>query len=105
VPAANESGIATTSDTHDSAAGLPQENRVGGSSTAVSAGPRSTAPASPTIVADQQMRPRTRLQSGICKEKVYTDGTIKYGLFTSSDEPCNLEEALNDKNWKEAMDS
>jgi hypothetical protein len=44
------------------------------------------------------MRPRTRLQSGIRKEKVYIDGTIKYGLFTSSDEPRTLEEALNDKN-------
>jgi histone deacetylase 1/2 len=51
------------------------------------------------------MRPRTRLQSGIRKEKVYTDGTIRYGLFTSSDEPRNLEEALKDKNWKNAMDS
>jgi histone deacetylase 1/2 len=52
-----------------------------------------------------QSRPRTRLQSGIRKEKVYTDGTIKYSFFTSSDEPRNLEEALNDKNWKKAMDS
>lgn len=50
-------------------------------------------------------RPRTRLQSGIRKEKMYTDGTVKYGLFISSGEPQYLEEAINDKNWKTAMDS
>lgn len=49
-------------------------------------------------------RPRTRSQSGIRKEKVYTDGTIKYGMITSSGEPQNLEEALSDKNWKITMD-
>ena len=49
--------------------------------------------------------PRTRLQSGIHKEKVYTDGTIKYGFLTSSGEPQNLEEAMHDRNWKAAMDS
>jgi hypothetical protein len=104
--AADESGVATTSDAHDGTAGLPQEDLPDGSSAAMGAGAfGSTAPAAPTGVADQQMRPRTRLHSGICKEKVYTDDTIKYGLFTSSDEPRNLEESLNDKNWKEAMDS
>jgi hypothetical protein len=30
-------------------------------------------------------RPHTRLRSGIRKEKVYTDGTIRYGCFTCSD--------------------
>jgi hypothetical protein len=58
-----------------------------------------------STAADQHLRPRTRLQSGIRKEKVYTDGTVKYGFFASSDEPRNLEEALKDKNWKAAMDS
>ncbi|WVZ92834.1 LOW QUALITY PROTEIN: hypothetical protein U9M48_038872 [Paspalum notatum var. saurae] len=43
-------------------------------------------------------RPRTRQLSGIRKEKVFTDGTVQYG------EPQSLDEALNDKNWKEAMD-
>lgn len=50
------------------------------------------------------MRPRTRLQNGIRKEKVYTDGTIKYGFLTSSGEPQNLDETLGNKHWKEAMD-
>jgi hypothetical protein len=51
-----------------------------------------------------QQRPKTCLQSGIRKPKVYTNGTVKYGCFTSSGEPRNLEEVLHDKNWKEAMD-
>jgi len=46
----------------------------------------------------------TRLQAGIRKPKVYTDGTIRYGFFTSSGEPQNINEALGDKNWKNAMD-
>lgn len=50
-------------------------------------------------------RPHTRLSSGIWKEKVYTDGTIKYGCFTSTGEPQSTDEALGDKNWKEAMDA
>jgi hypothetical protein len=37
----------------------------------------------------QQVRPRTRLQSDIHKEKVYTDGIVKYSCFTSSGEPSD----------------
>jgi hypothetical protein len=47
---------------------------------------------------------RTCLQSGIRKPKVYTDGTVRYGCFTSSEEPHNVDEALANKNWKHAMD-
>jgi hypothetical protein len=50
-------------------------------------------------------RPRTRLQSGIRKEKVYTDGTVKYSLLSSTGEPYNIVEALEDSNWKQAMDT
>ena len=50
-------------------------------------------------------RPRTRLQSGIRKEKVYIDGTVKYGCFTSSGEPSTVEEALGSSHWKDAMQS
>jgi histone deacetylase 1/2 len=83
---------ATSLRTRADPAELPQEDPAPGSFVAIEA-------------IEQQARPRTRLQSGIRKEKVYTDGTIKYDFFTSSDEPRNVEEALNDKNWKEAMDS
>jgi hypothetical protein len=48
-------------------------------------------------------RPKTRLQNGIIKEKVYTDGTVKYGCFSSTGEPTSTDEALEDKNWKGAM--
>nr|ABF99203.1 retrotransposon protein, putative, Ty1-copia subclass [Oryza sativa Japonica Group] len=65
--------------------------------------------AAPEVIAateqgDINARPKTRLQSGIRKKKIYTDGTVKYGCFTSSGEPQNLAEALGDRNWKEAMD-
>jgi hypothetical protein len=49
-------------------------------------------------------QPRTRLQQGIRKPKIYTDGTIKYSFLATSLEPHSVEEALLDKNWKEAMD-
>lgn len=46
---------------------------------------------------------KTSFQSGIRKEKIYTDGTIKYGCLASTGEPTNEEEALGDENWKGAM--
>jgi histone deacetylase 1/2 len=60
-----------------------------------------------TEVDATQVGPRTRLQSGVRKEKVYTDGTIKYkhSWFTASGEPTNDLEAIKDKNWKMAMES
>jgi hypothetical protein len=48
-------------------------------------------------------RPKTRLQSGIRKEKIYTDDTVKYGCFTSSGEPATVAKALDDENWGKAM--
>lgn len=56
-------------------------------------------------VSTEVMRPKTRLQSGIRKDKIYTDGTVRYSCFTSSGEPQTLDVALGDKHWKEAMDS
>lgn len=44
------------------------------------------------------VRPHTRLQSSIRKEKVYTDGTVKWSGFTSSGEPQSLDEAFTNKN-------
>jgi len=51
----------------------------------------------------------TRSQSGIVKEKKYTDGTIRYyklkrAFLTSTGEPTNLHDALAHKDWKKAMD-
>jgi hypothetical protein len=47
--------------------------------------------------------PRTRLQHGIRRSKVYTDGTIRYGLVASTGEPNSLDEALANDDWKQAM--
>lgn len=51
-------------------------------------------------------RPKTRLQGGIRKPKVYTDGTIpyKYTGFAATGEPQTLDEALTDERWRNAMD-
>lgn len=47
---------------------------------------------------------RTRLQEGIRQPKQYTDGTVRYGMFSSTGESGNLSEALNDSNWRRAME-
>jgi hypothetical protein len=49
--------------------------------------------------------PRTILQDGIRKLKLYTDGTVRYAFMSSSCEPCNLQEALWISHWKVAMDT
>jgi hypothetical protein len=48
--------------------------------------------------------PRTRLQKGIRQPKKYTDGTIRYSFLCSTGEPQNHHEALDNPNWRHAMD-
>jgi hypothetical protein len=48
-------------------------------------------------------RPHTRLQSGIVKPKVYTDGTVRYANLCTSSEPDSVDEALKLPKWKNAM--
>jgi hypothetical protein len=43
-------------------------------------------------------RPHTRICDGIRCPRVYTDGTIRYGMHVSIDEPLNLVAALGDEN-------
>jgi len=62
-----------------------------------------TAPADPGQTATQ--RPHTRSRSGVVKSKQYTDGTVRYGLLTATGEPHDLNEALSNKQWKQAMDN
>jgi hypothetical protein len=50
-------------------------------------------------------RPATRAQHGIRKPKIYTDGTLRYGMFTSSSEPQDHHEALGSDVWKKAMNA
>jgi hypothetical protein len=49
-------------------------------------------------------RPATRLQHGIRKPKLYTDGTIRYANLVSTDESPSLRDALSDSRWKSAME-
>jgi hypothetical protein len=56
--------------------------------------------ASSPLPSPEQPRRRTCLQAGDRKPNVYTDGTIRYCFLTSTGEPCTVEEALGDKNWK-----
>jgi hypothetical protein len=48
-----------------------------------------------------QAGPRARLRNGIRKDKVYTNGTVRYGFLTSS--TCSIDEALGNEKWKEAI--
>jgi hypothetical protein len=61
------------------------------------------APASSSSQQPAVQRPRTRLSEGIRQPRVYTDGTIRYGMLTTTGEPSSLTEALSDANWKKAM--
>jgi hypothetical protein len=48
--------------------------------------------------------PRKRLQKGIRHPKKYTDGTVWYGMLSSTGEPSNMTEALANTNWRKAME-
>jgi hypothetical protein len=63
----------------------------------------SSVPSIPTPSPAPTREPRTRLQKGITNPKVYTDGTVRYGMLTSTGEPTNLKDALAHDQWKKAM--
>jgi hypothetical protein len=94
----------------DTVLGSPMVQSPGGDSSLVSSssssgsGVSGSASPTPGVVSPMAARPGTRLQHGIHKPKVYTDGTVRYGLYTSSGEPQNHNEALQDDKWKKAMD-
>jgi histone deacetylase 1/2 len=48
----------------------------------------------------QPLRASTRVR----KPKEYTDGIVRWCLSAISEEPTNLQTALADPKWKEAMD-
>jgi hypothetical protein len=64
-------------------------------------------PPSPNIVRPIHgpipVRPRTHLQDNIRKPKIFTDGTVCYGLLCDQ-EPGNLDEAFSNEHWRRAMD-
>ena len=63
---------------------------------------QTTHPSQPQPVATSHVM--TRLQKGIINSKVRTDGTVPYGMPCIAGEPTNLETALSDPRWKNAMD-
>jgi histone deacetylase 1/2 len=66
---------------------------------AASAGsPVLQAPASPAV-----SRPHTRLQSGIVKPKLVTDGRVRWCTACVTGEPETSLEAMKDPRWKKAM--
>ena len=67
--------------------------------------PDTTAAQPHAILPNPAPRSRTRLQAGIRKPKIYTDGTVRYGNLAVCDEPTNISAALSDPNWKQAMES
>lgn len=67
--------------------------------------PDTTAAQPHAILPNPAPRSRTRLQAGIRKPKIYTDGTVRYGNLAVCDEPTNISAALSDPHWKQAMES
>ena len=55
--------------------------------------------------AAENLRPATHLQSSITKPKIYTNGTVRWGMLadTADVEPTTVEKALSDPKWVEAM--
>lgn len=118
LPHATRPGVAPPSATHShpgAATSLLPDQLTG----AVPAGPApgsasnaggetpgsfAASPVADRPAASDEQRPHTCLRDGIRKPRVYTDGTVRYGLFTSTGEPHNTSEALADNNWKNAMD-
>jgi hypothetical protein len=82
---------------HDADGGSGEEHEEDSSPTPTPPTPPSPPPPPPVP------RMTTRLQKGIKQPKKYTDGTIRYGMLTSTGEPSNLAEALDDTRWCQAM--
>lgn len=61
-----------------------------------------SAAGSNAVATPQQIHPRTGLQNNIVKPKDFSDYVY---LLTTTGEPEMLQEALESKRWKEAMDS
>jgi hypothetical protein len=98
---------AGSSGPHASVPGTRGDVAQGAATTAASATPGDGSSAaqqgSTASTEPEAQRVRTRLQSEISKPKIYTDGTIRYANLSSTSEPENLDEALNDPNWRKAM--
>jgi hypothetical protein len=75
--------------------GRPAPDQAQPDQTASGSSQQPTTPPSPAV---------THLHARIQKLKVYTDGTIRYGMLTMGI-PYNLQEALSNDDWKSALDA
>ena len=85
---------------------LSQPDPTGAGAAAFPAGSDvSFAPVASPVTSELPARPTTRLQHGISKPKVRTDGTVRWCQLapTSSDEPSSIAEAQGDPKWVAAM--
>ncbi|XP_071677134.1 uncharacterized protein [Lolium perenne] len=87
-PAASD-GTTAAQPSDSAAAGLPGSSMPG----------HSVAPAAADIP-----RRVTRASQGILRPKQYSDGTVRWLLSTTKTEPPDVQAALADPRWKQAMD-
>jgi hypothetical protein len=99
-PGAGVSGSSAPSSTEGDLLVEPVESS--GSATACFPGSFVLSPTSPSPA---PACPTTRLQCGIHKPKIYTDGTVRYGLLMSAEKPNSVHEALFDERRKDAMNN
>jgi histone deacetylase 1/2 len=101
--AANAPGSSSPSPTRAPAAGSAAAPTGSGVASASGVAAPPAAPSAPTAP-PALSRPRTRAQDGIRKPKMYTYGTVRYGLSTISSEPSIVVEAMQNSSWEKAMD-
>ncbi|KAK1626777.1 hypothetical protein QYE76_001092 [Lolium multiflorum] len=95
--AASEGGNAATSPENSEYSNFDSSSSSDNSGSANSgAVPPPPSPSPPGV--------RTQLQKGIRHPKQYTDGTIRYGMLSSTGEPHTLTEAMSDSKWRQAME-
>jgi hypothetical protein len=87
-----------SSSSEESDAACDDQNQAGSSTTRVHV----RVPVQ-LVAASSQLA--TRASKGITKPKEYKDGTVRWILSAAIEEPSNLDDALANKNWKEAMDA
>jgi len=117
-PVSGLSGSSTAASPSPSLASTPSPTSLaapdlagGSTSTTTTAAPESTGSPAPIgsnvspVAPAPPHRHGTRLQHGIIKPKVYTDGKVRWGLHSSasSEEPVNVKAALRDDLWVQAM--
>jgi histone deacetylase 1/2 len=60
-----------------------------------------------SVAPSTSLRPTTRLQRGITKPKIYSDGTVRWGMsgIVGAEEPSTVKEAFGDEKWITTMNN